>query len=170
MSTPALQLPAEVLGIHHVQLTYPASQHMQVHHFYRDVLGLSCCSPVVTGDGQGQVCSYAAGALRLDLVASWAADRPRSTPHGAGGLGHVALQVQGIAALHQRLLNQQCNPLAVVQVREGLRFYVKDPAGNTLELVQPMPAAALQPPIAACRNPSIPTPLSHELPATAIGA
>lgn len=167
MSDHALLSPAFVLGIHHVQLTYPAALHKQVHHFYEDVLGLSCNSAVATVGGQGQVCSYMAGALRLDLVASWAADPLRSR-HGAAGLGHVALQVTGIAALHQRLLAQQCNPLAVVQVREGLRFYVKDPAGNTLELVQLM--SAPQPPVIACNNNSIEPTQSHELSATAICA
>ena len=128
------RLPADgvVLGVHHVQLSYPAHLQAQVERFYSEGLGL----PRIM---HAQVLAYLAGAQRIDLV-------PRTTPgHGCECLGHLALQVAGVEALQQRLQAQGATALAVVRVAEGWRFYAKDPAGNTLELLQPAPLAAPRP-------------------------
>ena len=128
------RLPVEgvVQGVHHVQLSYPAHLQTQMERFYSDGLGL----PRIV---HAQVLAYLAGAQRIDLV-------PRTTPgHGCECLGHLALQVAGVEALQQRLQAQGATALAVVRVAEGWRFYAKDPAGNTLELLQPAPLAAPRP-------------------------
>lgn len=125
------RLPSEgvVLGMHHVQLSYSASQQALVEQFYGQMLGLPRVAQ--TGAAHSQLLSYLAGSQRIDLV-------PRVTAHQpCECLGHLALHVSGIAALQQRLLDHGTTALAVVRVDEGLRFYAKDPAGNTLELLQP---------------------------------
>lgn len=124
------RLPAEgvVLGMHHVQLSYPAQHQALVESFYGQLLGLP---RVVHTQTQRHVLSYLAGSQRIDLV-------PRMAAHpSCECLGHLALQVAGVQALQQRLLDHGATALAVVRVDEGLRFYAKDPAGNTLELLQP---------------------------------
>jgi len=136
---PASRLPTEgvVLGMHHVQLSYPAHQQARVAQFYGGLLGLPCV--VQTAAAHAQLLSYLAGSQRIDLL-------PRiTTQQPCECLGHLALQVSGIEALHQRLLDHGATALAVVQVAEGLRFYAKDPAGNTLELLQPQAVQAARP-------------------------
>lgn len=129
MSTAPLPVQDMVLGMHHVQLSYSASQQELVEQFYGQILKLPRLAH--RGAAHNQLLSYQAGSQRIDLV-------PRVTAHQpCQGLGHLALQVNGIVALQQRLLDHGATALAVVQVEEGLRFYAKDPAGNTLELLQP---------------------------------
>lgn len=126
MTAPSLAAQAAVLGVHHVQLSYPAHLQTQVERFYGQLLGLprAPCAPA-------RVLRYVAGGQRLDLV-------PRTTAsHACEYQGHLALRVAGVEALQQRLLAHGATALAVVQVHEGMRFYAKDPAGNTLELLQP---------------------------------
>lgn len=129
MTAPSLAAQAAVLGVHHVQLSYPAHLQTQVERFYGQLLGMpraagSPCAPA-------RVLRYVAGGQRLDLV-------PRTTAsHACECQGHLALRVAGVEALQQRLLAHGATALAVVQVHEGMRFYAKDPAGNTLELLQP---------------------------------
>ena len=130
------RMPAEgvVLGMHHVQLSYASHQKALVEQFYGQLLGLPRVVEVVSA--HPQLLSYLAGSQRIDLSARVTAHQPCDC------LGHLALQVSGIDALQQRLLEHGATALAVVRVDEGLRFYAKDPAGNTLELLQPEPVLA----------------------------
>ena len=129
MTEPSLATLAAVMGVHHVQLSYPAHLQAQIERFYGQLLGL----PRVAGSpcAPARVLRYMAGSQRLDLVPRTAAS------HACECQGHLALRVAGLDALHQRLLAHGATALAVVQVHEGMRFYAKDPAGNTLELLQP---------------------------------
>lgn len=140
MTSPRLPTEGVVLGMHHVQLSYLASQQPLVEQFYGQLLGLP---RVVSAAAQPQLLSYLAGSQRIDLA-------PRVTTHQpCECLGHLALQVSGIEALQQRLLDHGATALAIARVEEGLRFYAKDPAGNTLELLQPGPVLAVRPRAAA---------------------
>lgn len=144
MSSARLPAQGVVLGMHHVQFSYAASQQPLIEKFYGQLLGLP---RVVANAAQPQLLSYLAGSQRIDLA-------PRVTAHQlCDCLGHVALQVSGIEALQQRLLDHGVTALAIARVEEGLRFYAKDPAGNTLELVQPL-AVQVSRPRAAVQNQS----------------
>ena len=136
MSSPRHPAQGVVLGMHHVQFSYPASQQSLVEQFYGQLLGLP---RVVANAAQPQLLSYLAGSQRIDLA-------PRLTTHQpCDCLGHLALQVSGIEALQQRLLDHGATALAIARVEQGLRFYAKDPAGNTLELLQPEAVQATWP-------------------------
>jgi len=132
-------LPAQgvVLGMHHVQLSFSAHLQAQVERFYGQLLGLPRATP--RASAPGHVLRYTVGSQCIDLV-------PRVTTHrSCECLGHLAFRVAGVEALQQRLLAHGATALAVVQVAEGLRFYAKDPAGNTLELLEPASAAITLP-------------------------
>jgi glyoxylase I family protein len=120
---------AAVLGVHHVQLSYPLDVKLQVAFFYGQLLGLQ---ELRSASASELVLAYQAGAQRIDLV-------PRKRASSAGGgesLGHLALHVANAQTLQQRLLAHGQTALALVGVQEGWRFYAKDPGGNTLELLQ----------------------------------
>lgn len=122
-----------VLGLHHVQLSFAPQLQAQMEHFYGHLLGLR----PMPHSAVAYVLSYAAGGQRIDLM-------PRRIAAGTvqlGGHGHLALQVADASSLQQHLLRHGAMVLAVVQVQEGLRFYAKDPAGNTLEFLQPQTVA-----------------------------
>ena len=124
-------MSAQVVGMHHVQLAFAPALVDAVAHFYEHLLGLQrLWVPAQRG------LSYAVGGQRIDLV-------PSSHAVQALCVGHLALHVQGIEALHARLQAQGAVALALVPVDEGLRFYAKDPAGNTLELLQPQATGPL---------------------------
>lgn len=104
--------------------------------FYADVLGLRLV------DGPDEL----AAAFRLDdggillLFEPTRASRPgRPVPsHGASGAGHVAFSVAGgldgwTALLRERGIEIERE---VDWERGGRSFYVRDPAGNSVELVE----------------------------------
>lgn len=138
----AAPVPRWVLGVHHVQLSFPVQMQAQMLHFYEQLLGLPRW-PQACGTHQSEL-AFAAGLQRIDLVA-----QPTGTQPAAAGWGHLALQVQAVDALQQRLLAHGATVLAVVPVAEGRRCYAKDPAGNTLELLQPLPVVAAMPSLPA---------------------
>ncbi|MDY0107446.1 MAG: glyoxalase [Giesbergeria sp.] len=114
-----------IQSIHHVQLAFPAGAEESIRRFYARLLGL----PEVRLKADGTL-RFAAGKQRIDLV---------PTEHGqpAPVVSHVALEVQGLPALRHRLLQAE---LALEEHRAlpgYLRFYVRDPAGNQLEFLEP---------------------------------
>ena len=112
-------------SINHVQLAFPAGAEEPIRNFYSSLLGL----PEVRL-AAGNALHFAAGTQRIDLV-------PTDHWQGAPSVSHLALEVQDLPALRGRLLQAQ---LALVENRAlpgYLRFYVKDPAGNQLEFLEP---------------------------------
>ncbi len=112
-------------SINHVQLAFPAGAEEPIRNFYSRLLGL----PEVQL-AAGSALHFAAGSQRIDLV-------PTDHWQGAPSVSHLALEVQDLPALRGRLLQAQ---LALVENRAlpgYLRFYVKDPAGNQLEFLEP---------------------------------
>ncbi|MDD2546098.1 MAG: glyoxalase [Burkholderiaceae bacterium] len=112
-------------AINHVQLAFPSGAEHQIRHFYARLLGLpELRTPV------GETLRFVAGGQRIDLVptAQW---QPQPT------VSHLAFEVQDLPRLRSRLLAAE---LALVENRAlpgYLRFYVKDPAGNQLEFLEP---------------------------------
>lgn len=131
-----------VLGMDHVQLPFALAQQAAMQRFYAKALGLQvlpCTRP--------QGLSFLAGSQRIDLVPV------AGQAKAAVAAGHVALRVQGVQDLHARLTAQDEVVLALEAVAEGWRFYAKDPAGNTLELLQPAGAWDQTPAAMADRSP-----------------
>ncbi|AOG22110.1 VOC family protein [Acidovorax sp. RAC01] len=114
-----------IQSINHVQLPFPAGAEGPVRRFYASLLGL----PEVRLKADNTL-RFAAGTQRIDLVPiePW-------QPHPS--VSHLALEVQDLPALRQRLLQAEL-PLVENRALPGyLRFYVKDPAGNQLEFLEP---------------------------------
>lgn len=117
-----------ILSIDHAQLGFPAGKHAQVRHFYAELIGLREQEP-----GDGRALRFRAGGQRIDLV-------PVQPWRSHAGTPHLALQAENLSGLRARLLD------AGVELDESrplpghLRFYVRDPGGNTLELLEPVGA------------------------------
>ncbi len=112
-------------SINHVQLAFPAGSEEPIRNFYSRLLGLPEVRPTA-----GNALHFAAGTQRIDLV-------PTDHWQGAPAVSHLALEVQDLPALRGRLLQAQL-PLVENRALPGyLRFYVKDPAGNQLEFLEP---------------------------------
>ncbi len=112
-------------SINHVQLGFPAGQQALVRHFYGELLGL----PEFRALG-GDALRFFAGPQRVDLV-------PVTDWRGAPAPSHLAFEVQNLPGYRARLIDagfelDESRPLG-----GHLRFYVNDPAGNTLEFLEP---------------------------------
>ena len=78
----------------------------------------------------GNALRFVAGTQRIDLV-------PTEHWQPAPAVSHLAFEVQDLPALRHRLLQAEL-PLVEARALPGyLRFYVKDPAGNQLEFLEP---------------------------------
>lgn len=112
-------------AINHVQLAFPVGAEAPIRHFYGALLGLSEVRPPHRG-----ALHFAAGRQRIDLVP---AERWQPQP----AVSHLAFEVDDLPALRRRLLAAEL-PLVENSALPGyLRFYVKDPAGNQLEFLEP---------------------------------
>jgi len=113
-------------SINHAQLGFPAGKHALVRHFYSELVGLPEFGP-----GDGKTLRFRAGAQRIDLV-------PVQAWRSPAGVPHLALQVENLPGLRAKLLDAG---LALDESRAltgHLRFYVRDPAGNALEFLEPV--------------------------------
>jgi catechol 2,3-dioxygenase-like lactoylglutathione lyase family enzyme len=112
-------------SINHVQLAFPAGVEGKIRNFYSTLLGLT-----ELDDPSNSTLRFAAGTQRIDLV-------PTEQWKGAPNVSHLAFEVDDLPDLRGRLLQAE---LALVENRAlpgYLRFYVKDPAGNQLEFLEP---------------------------------
>lgn len=115
-----------VHSINHAQLGFPAGKHALVRHFYGALVGLR-----EAGQGDGRTLRFHAGIQRIDLVPVKVWQAPAAVPH-------LALQVENLPGLRARLVDAGL-PVDESRALAGhLRFYVRDPAGNTLEFLEPL--------------------------------
>lgn len=115
-----------VLSLHHVQLPFPVAKAAQVYQFYTDFLGLK------------NFAAPNASRFRFGLNGLWLELTP-STNSPPVQSGHVALNVLDLPALRHRLL-QAGHTLEETQALPGYRrFFINDPAGNRLEILEPEP-------------------------------
>jgi catechol 2,3-dioxygenase-like lactoylglutathione lyase family enzyme len=112
-------------SIDHVQLPYRGPLQAQLRHFYGQLLGL----PEVRLDARPTL-RFAAGAQRIDLVQS-DSEPPLTGP------GHLALRVRNLPGLRASLLDAGLSIDETHPLPGHWRLYVDDPAGNTLELLEP---------------------------------
>jgi catechol 2,3-dioxygenase-like lactoylglutathione lyase family enzyme len=112
-------------SINHVQLGFPAGQQARVRHFYSDLLGLKEFKA-----GSGNALRFFAGSQRVDLV-------PVPDWKGTPAPSHLAFEVQNLPGFRARLLDAGFELDETRPLGGHLRFYVNDPAGNTLEFLEP---------------------------------
>ncbi|ARU04481.1 glyoxalase [Comamonas serinivorans] len=112
-------------AINHVQLPFPVGEEDSIRHFYGELLGLHELLPAA-----GRGLRFLAGSQRIDLV-------PTTAGAGVSGAAHLALEVCGLPQLRWRLIEGNCQLIENQALPGYLRFYVKDPAGNQLEFLEP---------------------------------
>jgi catechol 2,3-dioxygenase-like lactoylglutathione lyase family enzyme len=115
-------------SIHHVQVAIPAGGEAEGRHFYGSLLGFVELPKPANLQGRGGVW-FATGNLQLHLGVD-PAFRPAEK-------AHVAFQVPGLAALRARLLAAGCAVVDDEPLDGYQRFYVRDPFGNRMELLEP---------------------------------
>jgi catechol 2,3-dioxygenase-like lactoylglutathione lyase family enzyme len=102
--------------------------------FYRDVLGLR-----LVGEPGELAASFRLddGGMLLLFDPRLSSQPERAVPsHGATGAGHVAFSVQALAEWTERLSAAGVEIEREVEWNGGSSFYVRDPAGNSVELVE----------------------------------
>ena len=71
----------------------------------------------------------------LELIGNFPKEEKSKT-----GFGHLCLHVEDISAAHKELTDKGLNPTAVeMGAAKCLKFYLDDPEGNTLEIMQLLP-------------------------------
>ena len=118
----------EIVGLDHVQLAMPAGQESIARTFYGGVLGLIEESKPANLASRGGVW-FRGGALRLHLGVD-AAFHPATK-------AHPAILVRGLAELAERCRAAGYPPVTDEPLEGFNRFYVSDPFGNRLELLEP---------------------------------
>ena len=125
-----MDVDGEILGLDHVQLAMPAGREADARRFYKDVLGISE-KPKPPNLAVRGGCWFESDAVRIHLGVD-----PDFRP---ARKAHPALLVKGIDAYRRRLLSagytlSEDEPLVGYD-----RFYVEDPFGNRLEMLEPSP-------------------------------
>lgn len=116
-----------IQSINHVQLPFQPGQEAHMRRFYGELLGLHETPP-----HGGRALHFLAGAQRIDLVPT-----ARTSDGGVAGAAHLAFEVSDLPQLRWRLLSDNCQLIENQALPGYLRFYVKDPAGNQLEFIEP---------------------------------
>src|SRR6266849_1517859 len=117
-----------VTALHHVNVTVPPELEASTKEFYGSVLGLrQVPKPAAARQGGAW---YQIGAVQLHLsVAAEDGGSPRSR--------HVCFTVDDLAATEKRFREAGVEIVPDARpVAGALRFYVRDPGGNQLEIVQ----------------------------------
>jgi catechol 2,3-dioxygenase-like lactoylglutathione lyase family enzyme len=104
------------------------------HDFYRDVLGLRA----VDFDEVAAAFRLDDGAMLLVFAPQLSSQpgRRRVPSHGATGAGHVAFSVDRVEEWRERLRAVGLDIEREVDWDGGRSIYVRDPAGNSVELVE----------------------------------
>lgn len=116
-------------AIHHVQIAIPAGGEEAARHFYGEMLGLREVEKPGNLRKRGGVW-FETGNLQLHLGVD-AAFRPALK-------AHVAFQVADSAGLRRRLLAARYDVVDDEPLAGFERFYVSDPFGNRIEVLEPI--------------------------------
>ncbi len=117
-----------VIQLHHVNVTVPAELEAATKEFYGSVLGLQQV-PKPSGSRTSGAW-YQIGATQLHLSVADETDNASSSRH-------VCFSVSDLAAAEQRFRAVGVKIIPDPRPVPGSpRFYVRDPAGNQLEIVQ----------------------------------
>ena len=114
--------------LHHVNVTVPAELEAATKHFYGEVVGLKQVAKPATSRQSGAW--YQIGDNQLHLSVEDEAQAPLSSRH-------VCLHVSDLAEAEQKFREAGVEIIPDARPIAGTkRFYVRDPAGNQLEIVQ----------------------------------
>ena len=117
-----------VTSLHHVNVTVPPELEAATKHFYGEVLGLKQVPKPATARQSGAW--YQIGENQLHLSVEDEERGPLSSRH-------VCFHVSDLAAAEQKFRDAGVETVADARPIAGtLRFYVRDPGGNQLEIVQ----------------------------------
>ena len=126
-------MPNNVRAVDHVQLPMPLGASLQARRFYAEVLELQeLRGPAFERPG---TLHFSLGWQRLDLT--------EGHYIGIAPQAHLALQVIDLERLALRL-HRAGHLVDDAPLLAEHRFYVEDPFGNRLELIEPAPASSLQ--------------------------
>ena len=114
-------------GYHHVQLSMPPGREDDADLFYTGVLGMRRVPKPESLAGRGG-CWFRAGDLELHLGVE-----PGFSPSAKA---HPAIRVAGLAGLRERLGQAAIDMDEGTQLDGHERFYVRDPFGNRIELIE----------------------------------
>lgn len=118
-----------ITAIDHVQITVPPELEREARHFYGDVLGLREIKKPAELEARGGAW-YRLGNAQLHLAIDAGAT-------GAGSRRHVCLAVNDLEAARTALKAQGLDPMDEPIQADGLaRFFLRDPAGNRVEIGQ----------------------------------
>ncbi len=118
-----------ILRLDHVQLAMPEGREDKARTFYAGLLGLQEITKPANLAGRGG-CWFARGDVRVHLGV--ARDFIAATK------AHPAFVVDDLSGLRKRLETAGC-PVVEDGLLEGYdRFYVYDPFGNRIEMMQPL--------------------------------
>jgi len=119
-----------ITELNHVNVTVPKSAEEAAKHFYNSVLGLRQI-PKPEGSRVSVGAWYQLGGVQLHLsVEDGVGDNSISTRH-------VCIMVEDLAGAEQRLRDAEVEILPDERPVPGwLRFYVRDPGGNLIEIAE----------------------------------
>jgi catechol 2,3-dioxygenase-like lactoylglutathione lyase family enzyme len=121
-------------GVHHIALTIPPGAESRVRAFYGGVLGMTEVADAGPADGRSG-CQFRSGDLEFDFEVDLDAYVP--SPRQA----HPGTLVADIDALAARLAERGVAVEWDDRFLGYRRFYARDPLGNRLEFLQPMPGS-----------------------------
>jgi catechol 2,3-dioxygenase-like lactoylglutathione lyase family enzyme len=122
----------EVINLHHVNVTVPASLEEAAKHFYGSVMGLPEVPKPEESKGRGGAW-YQLGAVQLHLSREDAPLESRKR--------HVCYQVRDLAQAEARFREAGVEIIPDdMPVAGWPRFYVHDPGGNRIEVAQDLKA------------------------------
>jgi catechol 2,3-dioxygenase-like lactoylglutathione lyase family enzyme len=117
-----------VVALHHVNVTVPAQLEAAAKDFYGAVLGLRQVPKPPTSRQSGAWYQIGLNQLHLSVDAK---------EDGAPSSGHVCFAVSHLAEAERKFRNAGVEIIADPQPNPNSpRFYVRDPGGNLLEIVQ----------------------------------
>jgi catechol 2,3-dioxygenase-like lactoylglutathione lyase family enzyme len=119
----------KIEGIHHVMIAIPRGGEEEARTFYGKALGLRELPKPEPLQARGGLW-FSAGSIQLHLGID-----PDFRP---ATKAHVAIQVSGVTALHDRLIEAGCRVEPDTSLPGFERYYVADPFGNRLELLEPL--------------------------------
>ena len=121
--------PFHVVALGHVNVTVPADAEAAAKEFYGTVLGLEEI-PKPTGSRQNMGAWYELGGVQLHLSVEEAVTNAASDRHICYVVPDIAVAQRHLSDAGNEIISDP-RPIAGVS-----RFYVRDPGGNLIEIVQ----------------------------------
>ena len=119
-----------VMRLQHVSIPMPSDGHAQARRFFGEVLGMQEI-PQPSTLAQNSVVWFDAGGDGQEVHCF--VDEP-FRPGSAEA--HLCLQVDDIEVMRSRLAEHGVEPQETIAIRNRPRFFITDPFGNKVELVQ----------------------------------